>query len=126
MELNKYQEQAMTTCLPTSHNFYYALGLLHEESGELQGKVDKAVRKGKAVINANQLNLVGTTQENAELMDAIIKETGDVMWAVACIADVLGINLETICKQNLEKLAQRKANGTIDGKGDGVTKAERA
>lgn len=108
----------MTTCMPTSRNWAYAMGLLHEEAGELQGKVDKAIRKGKAVINANQLCLLGDSAENAELRENMVKELGDVMWAAACIAEVLGIPLEVICQRNLDKLADRKNRGTIDGAGD--------
>ncbi len=108
----------MSTCMPTSHNIVYALGLLHEEAGELQGKIDKAVRKGRAIINENQLVLTGTTEQNAELMDAMVLELGDVAWAVACIAEVLGVPLEVVCQRNLDKLASRKQRDKIDGEGD--------
>lgn len=47
MELNEYQEQAMTTCTESSQNFSYMMLNLVGEVGELASKVAKAIRKMK-------------------------------------------------------------------------------
>ena len=50
--------------------------------------------------------------------DALILELGDVLWYIAALADELGIPLEEIAIQNIEKLRGRHARGTIKGEGD--------
>lgn len=124
MKLNEYQKQAMSTCLPTCDNMAYALGLLHEEAGELQGKIDKAIRKGLVVWNNNNLGYKDDISF-LEFRDSLIKELGDCLWACAAIARQLGVSLDAAACENLDKLAKRKKYGTIDGKGDGVTAEER-
>ena len=127
MELNEYQEKAMSTCLPSCNNFaYMSLGLV-SEVGELAGKVAKAVRKEEITFFESDIYCGLKTPEDggAELHKGIIGEIGDVLWFVSGICDVLGISLEDVAESNLAKLAERKKNGTIIGNGDGVTKAER-
>lgn len=125
MELNQYQSAAMKTCMHSSANWTYMSGLLHEEAGELQGKFDKAIRKGLVAIDDNQLVPLGTPAQFSEVLAAMKKELGDVMWACAGIASVLGWSLEDVCQENLTKLAARKEAGTIDGAGDGISGSER-
>lgn len=125
MFIDEYQERAMTTCLPTCANWTYAAGLLHEEAGELQGKVDKAIRKGYAEIDHNILNIFGTAEQRRELEDAMMAELGDVMWACACIATSMGWSLDAVAEKNLGKLAARKTAGTIAGEGDGISGKDR-
>ena len=55
MTLDEYQERAMTTCLPSSKNFTYMMLNLVGEVGEFASKVAKAIRKEKAIIDANRL-----------------------------------------------------------------------
>lgn len=43
MTLEKYQKQAMKTCLPTCNNFSYMMLNLVGEVGELASKVAKAI-----------------------------------------------------------------------------------
>lgn len=127
MELNEYQEKAMSTCLPSCNNFaYMSLGLV-SEVGELAGKVAKAVRKEEITLFGNDLYCGKHISEDggAELHKGLIGEIGDVLWFVSGICDVLGISLEDVAEANLAKLAERKKNGTIIGNGDGVTKEER-
>ena len=127
MELNEYQEKAMSTCLPSCNNFaYMSLGLV-SEVGELAGKVAKAVRKEEITVFGNDLYCGKQVPEDggAELHQGLIGELGDVLWFVSGICNVLGLSLEDVAEANLAKLAERKKNGTIIGNGDGVTKEER-
>lgn len=127
MELNEYQEKAMSTCLPSCNNFaYMSLGLV-SEVGELAGKVAKAVRKEEITLFGNDLYCGKQLPEDGgkELHKGLIGEIGDVLWFVSGICEVLGMSLEDVAEANLAKLAERKKNGTIIGNGDGVTKEER-
>lgn len=82
---------------------YCALGL--SEAGEIQGKVKKIWRDSDGVI---------TNEHRA----AIHKELGDVLWYVSQLASELGLSLETIARDNITKLQDRKARGVISGSGD--------
>ena len=127
MELNEYQEKAMSTCLPSCNNFaYMSLGLV-SEVGELAGKVAKAVRKEEITLFGNDLYCGKHISEDggAELHKGLIGELGDVLWFVSGVCNVIGLPLEDVADANLAKLAERKKNGTIIGNGDGVTKEER-
>lgn len=124
MELNEYQKQAMTTCLPTCNNVAYMSMNLCGEVGELHSKLAKAIRKGKLFIGTSDRNergervLTQTHTLTAEELADIEKECGDVMWQIAGVCSVLGFSLEDVCRQNLEKLRSRKQRGVIDGNGD--------
>ena len=127
MELNEYQEKAMSTCLPSCDNIsYMSLGLV-SEVGELAGKIAKAIRKEELKIDSNELIKRDKVSEE-EMMSiraGIVGEIGDCAWFLACICHTLGLSLEEVATANLAKLAERKKNGTIIGNGDGVTKEER-
>lgn len=124
MELKEYQEKAMSTCMPTCNNFTYMFLNLVGEVGELASKVAKAVRKGEASIGnlkGNRLYL-----KDAAQLEAIMLEAGDILWQWAGLCKVLGLDPDKVAQANLDKLAARKANHTIVGSGDGVTKEERS
>jgi len=74
---------------------------LAEEAGEAVGKIAKHLR-GDGAIDFRGLE----------------KELGDVLWALANVADDMGSSLSIIARQNLEKLEDRKARGVITGSGD--------
>jgi NTP pyrophosphatase (non-canonical NTP hydrolase) len=118
MEANKYQEQAMKTKMPTCDNLIYMMGLLHEEASELQGKLNKAQRKGLIDYDNNQIVWNGTLSEWNQFKEECMKELGDVCWAVAGIADQFGEDLGDVMQGNIDKLADRNKRGVIDGKGD--------
>lgn len=124
LTLNEYQERAMTTCMPTSANPLYMLFMLGEEIGELQGKFSKAIRKGKIRFENNELVFTTNTTQNEieEWDDLVAKECGDILWGIAGICKVMGWQLGNIGHINLDKLAARKAIGTIDGNGDGIVR----
>ena len=84
---------------------YLALGLT-SEAGEVAGKVKKLIRDGEDV-------------EGFELKKmSIASEVGDVLWYCAMLAKEVGVSLNDIMKDNLEKLHSRKARGTLSGSGD--------
>ena len=121
MELNKYQEKAMTTCMPSSENFSYMFLNLVGEVGEFASKIAKHIRKGNLALDNNDLqgqwNLDDDT--NAEINE-LKKEAGDILWQLSGLCTVMGWSLEDVAQMNLDKLAARKAVGTIDGNGDGI------
>ena len=101
MVMNDYQKQAFTTATAESQNIYYMTMGLTGEAGEISNKVKKVMRDGK------QLDL-----------EDIKHELGNVLWYVAGLSTVLGIDLEEVAKANLEKLKSRKERGVIGGSGD--------
>lgn len=100
MELNNYQEQAMTTRLATADEGYALLGLAGEV-GELYSLVAKGIRDGSTPSDDN-----------------LKKELGDILWFIAAISKDIGFTLEEIAQANLDKLQKRKYNNTITGSGD--------
>lgn len=127
MELNIYQEKAMTTCMESSANPLYMLFMLGEEVGELQGKFSKAIRKEWIVFVDNEIRVNYDKVDEKEFndwLDLVKKELGDIQWGVAGMAHVMTWWLEEVGQGNLDKLAARKAVGTIDGNGDGILRAK--
>lgn len=142
LSLNKYQSLAMTTCMPTCENISYMLLNLVGEIGEFASKVAKQVRKGNVTIggewyvkdnngdakalfkpNALKTNFTTLTQEN-EFDKELRAEAGDILWQLSGLCSVMGWSLEGVAQMNLEKLAARKAIGTIDGNGDGIERGK--
>lgn len=114
-------------------NMSYMMFGLQSEVGELSGKIAKAIRHGDAAIGgdgAADFNhfmwnfcehqedfnefLAHTREKDRDMM----LELGDIMWFCAGIAEVMGWDLDDVCQANLDKLAARAANNTIDGDGD--------
>lgn len=126
LTLNQYQERAMTTCMETSNNPLYMLFMLGEEMGELQGKFSKAIRKGWLRFDNNDIVFTSkaTGGDYLEWEILVRKEVGDCLWGLAGICKVMGWDLNTIAQINLDKLAARKAIGTIDGNGDGIERGK--
>lgn len=114
LTLNEYQAKAMSTCLPSCKNDVYMINGLTAEVGEINDKIAKWVRKGIARIDNNRL--VFNTSDPA-VRDAyrheLIKELGDCQWFIAGIAMVLDVPLDEVAQINLDKLANRKKEGTI-------------
>lgn len=107
MTFNEYQELAMGTMVknPEHDNLLSLARLtlgLSDEAGEVAGKVKKLLRG----------------DSNPEFTKHIEHELGDVLWYIAAVANHLNINLETIAKTNIAKLADRKARNKIKGSGD--------
>ena len=102
-----YEQLAGETAIFPEHQAleYLALGLT-SEAGEVAGKVKKLIRDGE-------------DKEGFELKKiAIASEIGDVLWYCAMMAREVGVPLNTIMRDNLEKLHSRKERGTLSGSGD--------
>lgn len=112
MELNEYQEKAMSTCLPSCENFSYMALNLVGEMGEFAGKVAKAIRKDQAFIGEYN-DLIADTEVWPDLEADLKSEAGDIFWQFACLCNVMGWSLESVAKGNLDKLANRQKEGTI-------------
>lgn len=141
MELNKYQEQAMTTCMESSRNIPYMFYNLLGEVGELVEKMDgyvmsmgladlsgrlaifgrlaKTIRKEpESWVTACELKEYELHKDLMPKNTDIQKECGDILWQLAGLCTVMGWSLEDIARMNLKKLASRQKRGKIDGDGD--------
>ncbi len=107
LTFEEYQRESRKTAIypDQGNNFIYpALGLAGE-TGEVIEKIKKVIRdKGGRV--------------DEETKEKIAKELGDVLWYVAQLCTELGLSMEEVAKQNLEKLFSRKARGVLRGEGD--------
>ena len=107
MEFNEYQKTARQTAIYSGagKNFAYpALGLCGE-AGEVAEKIKRIVRDGRDSIKPEEVK-------------EISKELGDVLWYVANLAAEVGLELNEIASQNLEKLKSRRERGVLHGSGD--------
>lgn len=103
MEFIEYQNRARETAVypPERGLEYVSLGLVGE-AGEFANKVKKIVRGDYPPPTPGE----------------IAAELGDVLWYVAMAATELGISLEEIAWDNVEKLAERKRREMLKGSGD--------
>ena len=119
MELNEYQKRAMDTCLPSCDNFSYMMLNLVGEVGEFAGKVAKRIRKEELLMGGaenaeNKLTSLALTRgEQYEILDDLKSEAGDILWQLAGLCKVMGWDLNDVAQCNLDKLANRKKDGTI-------------
>ena len=74
----------------------FALGLCGE-SGEVADRIKKVVYHGHAA--------------DQECTDYVAKELGDILWYVASLAAMFGLDMGDIAAQNIEKLAKRYPEG---------------
>jgi|TARA_B110000093_G_C12905989_1_gene382519 NTP pyrophosphatase (non-canonical NTP hydrolase) len=110
MTLNDYQKAASETAFYAYPIIYTSLGLA-SETGELLGKVKKAIRD-------NDVRFDGTKELPSALRADLAAELGDCFWYVAMIAKDLNISLNDIGMMNLEKLQSRQKRGKLKGSGD--------
>lgn len=119
MELNDYQKQALTTCMPSCNNFAYMFINLVGELGEMASKVAKLIRKEEASVIHDKIYItVATPQETQETREALKGELGDILWQLSGLCHTFGLSLEDVAQYNLDKLASRHRRGVIDGNGD--------
>jgi NTP pyrophosphatase (non-canonical NTP hydrolase) len=106
MELSEYQLTSRRTAAYPRDSWlaYPALGLAGE-AGEVAEHAKKALRDDGGEI---------TDERRA----AMSKELGDVLWYVAQLASELGLDLDEIARENLDKLLSRQRRGVLSGSGD--------
>ncbi len=106
MNFKEYQEKIKTTAIyPDDMNVIYPTLGLCGEAGEVAEKVKKVFRDNNGYF----------TQSKKE---EITKELGDVLWYIQAICNDLGINMQDVAEQNVEKLLSRKDRGVLQGSGD--------
>lgn len=104
MNISDYQTQAVKTAIYKQDIIYPALGLANE-AGEVLGKIKKALRDNDGEFTP-------------DIHQSISDELGDVLWYIAALSRDLGIPLEKIAQNNLDKLNSRMARGVLGGSGD--------
>jgi len=99
MHVHEYQSLAGRSAkeLPLHTALLHIVTGLAGEVGELSDAIKKAEVYG-----------------NPYDMDNISEELGDVLWFLAYAANTFGLSLETISRQNIEKLAARYPDGYSD------------
>jgi NTP pyrophosphatase (non-canonical NTP hydrolase) len=106
MDLSEYQRLSRRTAeYPREAWLAYPTLGLAGEAGEVAEHAKKAIRDDGGSVND-------------ERKVAMSKELGDVLWYVAQIATELGLDLNEIAEQNLEKLISRQQRGVLSGSGD--------
>lgn len=120
MELNEYQDKAMTTCTESSDNLSYMLLNLVGEVGEFASKIAKSIRTEQIVITDN--DMFSKKGYDPDLCtpayEALKLEASDILWQLSGLCKTMGWTLEEVAQANLDKLASRKDRGVIVGDGD--------
>lgn len=107
MNFDEYQKKSRETAIypDLGSNYIYPTLGLAGESGEVSEKIKKVIRDDAGV-------------PSAEKIEDIKKELGDVLWYVSQLSTELGLSLEEIAQNNLDKLFSRKDRGVLHGSGD--------
>ena len=108
MTLDEYQKASASTIVESDDSALFlarmALGLVGE-SGEVAEKVKKILRDDSG-------QLTNTTKS------AIAAELGDVLWYLARLAELTDVSLDSVARENLDKLSSRQKRNRISGSGD--------
>ena len=125
MNLNEYQELALKTAtygqaidklvvaavqsrnpesVASVMRLSYVSHGLAGEAGEFNDQVKRVTRDDGGLLTP-------------ERRQKLIKELGDVAWYLSQAARELGVTLEEVAKQNIEKLASRAQRGVLTGEG---------
>lgn len=115
--LNDYQQRSRATAFfpririvindnaPIDAPWLYPLLGMLGEAGELAEKFKKLLRDDHGLYPP-------------DFQTTVIKETGDVLWYQARIADAMETTLNDIAAANIQKLESRQARGKLSGSGD--------
>ena len=100
-EYDKFMLQ-LASCYPKTDNarIVFALGI-GEEAGEVVGKVKRFYR-GDPDFDQKE----------------VLKELGDLLGYISCLAQDLGSNLDEVVAMHTAKMTKRIEAGTLLGKGD--------
>lgn len=97
MTINEYQKAALRTLNPNLS----AIESLEDGLMGLNGEAGEAIDiLKKHLFQGHSLDV-----------EHLAKELGDVAWYLAISSDAIGIDLETICRMNIEKLRARYPEG---------------
>jgi NTP pyrophosphatase (non-canonical NTP hydrolase) len=130
MLLNDYQTAATGTAIypgqGTVFGAIYCALKMNGEAGEFAEHLGKAMRDDGLMTGFSGLRAGDEQPVPFEQMGqltearrtALIKELGDVLWYVAAASTELGVTLADVGQANLDKLADRKARGQLQGSGD--------
>ena len=113
MTLDEYETEAMNTAIYPGHLIYPLLGL-QGEVGEISEKVKKYFRDTTEEMELDD----PVIEMSAELREDLAREAGDLLWYLAAFVGDLGYDLEEVAAMNLQKLADRKERGQLQGSGD--------
>ncbi len=107
MNFKDYQTEAWKTAIHPNagKNYVYPTLGLTGEAGEIANKIKKIERDHGGVVND-------------EVRKAVGDELGDLLWYAAALATELELDLESVAKGNLEKIASRQERGQLMGNGD--------
>lgn len=111
----------MQTCMDSCKNPMYMGWNLMAEVGEFAGKVAKHIRHGDLRVEDNYIYFDRKKVEVGDYhhyIDELKREAGDILWQLSGLCTVMGWELEDVAATNLQKLADRKQRGVIDGSGD--------
>lgn len=122
MNALEYQNKAHAFAAYGDNAMYPALGLA-EEAGEVCGKIAKFIRKNMgfqpATVYRDDRSITDYwNAKNEQFRKDLSKELGDVMWMVAELCTVYGLDLGEVMAENIEKLEDRLNRGVIVGEGD--------
>ena len=103
----EYQRQSRRTWsrVNTDYDVVYPVIGLFNEAGEFAGKLKKILRDRDGIISD-------------EDRKALSGEMGDIFWYYTQICTELGLDLEEVAAENLEKVLSRLERGKIGGDGD--------
>lgn len=122
MDFNEYQDKALKTAQypAVGSNMVYPALKLAGEAGELADKIGKHWRNFNAKYsNGNDISVgiqAGTLSPDQRTK--IILELGDILWYVSAISQEIGVTLDYIAIENINKLTGRAERGTILSEGD--------
>lgn len=97
MTLNEYQQEAMSLLnreIPADEVFLNAAMGMCGEAGEVIDLIKKHRFQGHGLDR-----------------EKLVREVGDVLWYIAEAAEGLGVSMEEIAQQNLDKLHKRYPDG---------------
>ena len=94
----RFDEEGASSACEIIPIMYCALGLTGE-AGEVAENVKKSWRNEMKIIPSRR--------------DKIADELGDVLWYASQLATELGLDLEYIASNNIDKLSNRKAKGEL-------------
>lgn len=103
MNATDYQKRTSDTAIyPREMADFYLVAGLESEVGELCALYKRRIRDGAVT----------------DFRDKLSAELGDVMWYIAQLCEVNGLDLSEVMRSNLAKLASRMERGVIKGEGD--------